>query len=84
MVHLQFGSACGAIGKALSGEPLSTGDKAGIKWKRHSRVYEARLGAAKVEVLSNKAGLALRECGEDKEGDTESMADAHVEMHHSG
>ena len=59
----------------MSGESSSTGDEAGIEWKRHGGVRKARFGAAIVEVLGDEARLVLGEYGRDEEGDEESMAD---------
>lgn len=67
LAPLQFGIAGGAVGKA---SPLALVMRQVSREKTDSSVYEARLGVAKVEVLSDtgsSGGVWMWECSEEWE-----------------
>ena len=81
MIHLQLRIARIARRDALRNESIGTGsDKAGVKVKRDSRVYDALMGAFIVKELSDLARLALHQCGKDEEEDAKGMV--HIKRQH--
>ena len=76
-VHLQRGTAGGAVRKELRDDADSTrSDEAGIKVQCDGSVYKTLIRALTIEELRDLAGLVLRLYGEEEEEEEEEEEDA--------